>query len=874
MKDDWILIVFVTWFFVLTGLGFYQLQGDAASSGDPQDVALTTDAQAEIETKTKESVTDEAQRAQENLAREADAGAREAGPKRRSAESAMVAETSEQPEAQGSTDTDRDGVDDVRDRCEDTVAGMGVGADGCRLTGRLRDPVDKDEDQVADYLDKCPRNVEGAKVDEKGCAQIEKPLARLEDVRFESGRAALRSEAKETLTELVSILENNPDIQVRLKGYADNVGNESDNELLSRKRAESIKDYLVSEGIDGSRIKTNGLGESDPIATNETEQGRAQNRRVDIMRARADTMAGAGPQGTQSGLGTVEFPTSASSKEAQAHFVRGVAALHSFWYPVALNEFREASRMEPDFMMAYWGEAMAHDHPLWGDPQETQAGREVVEKIRISPELAPRERAWLNAVKVLYGEGSKVARDKAYAEAMEKIYRAYPDDAEAALFYALALMGSVRPEDPAGLQTRLRAGGIASQVFKQKPDHPGAAHYVIHAYDDPKHARMALDAARRYARLAPAAPHALHMPSHIFLQLGMWPKAAKANEAALARARKQGPRPVTSDQTYHSLHWLHYTYLQQGRYEAAKERLAQMRKALTETSADDSLQLYYLAYLYAQMAASFVVESERWSLAQELLQPLQILTQAKPPGTASAEGGAPPSPFIQAAMVSLRALPVFVRGLAAIHQRTADAQKSVAELRAIARPHGGAHEGALGPALKRLEIQALEVSAVGSAAKGDLDAAIEAMQKATAVANSLPPPSGPPEIIEPAHELFGEILLGAARPQEAAEQFAASLRRQPTRARSLLGAARALVEQSKRDAAAHAYAKFLQQWQQADAQWPALREAKEYALRASVGALPRRLATGLREQRHPAAPGARGEEPDGGRSGMPLRPVF
>jgi len=834
LKDDWLLIVFVTWFFVLTGLGFYQLQGDAASSSDQQDVALTTDAQAEIETKTNESVTDKAQRAQENLAPEVDGGPGEAGPKRQSADPAAVAETSEQPEAWGPTDTDGDGVADVRDRCEDTAAGMGVGADGCRLTGRLRDPVDKDGDQVAEYLDECPRTVEGAKVDEKGCAQIEQPLARLEDVLFESGRAALTPRAKETLTELIFILENNPDIRIRLEGHTDNVGNESDNEMLSQKRAESIKAYLVSEGLDGSRIKTIGIGESNPIATNETEQGRAQNRRVDIMRAKADTMAEASTQATRPGLGTVEFPTSASSKEGQAHFVRGVAALHSFWYPVALNEFRQATRMEPDFMMAYWGEAMAHNHPLWGDPQETAAGREVIEKIRISPELAPRERAWLNAVKVLYGEGGKVARDKAYAEAMEKIYRAYPNDAEAALFYALALLGTVRPEDPAGLQTPLRAGGIASKVFKQKPDHPGAAHYVIHAYDDPKHARMALDAARRYARIAPAAPHALHMPSHIFLQLGMWLEAAAANEAALAAARNQGPQPVTSDQTYHSLHWLHYTYLQQGRYEAAKERLAQMRKALTETSADNSLQLYYFTYLYAQMAASFVVESERWSLAQDLLQPLQILTQAKPPGTASAEGGAPPSPFIQAAMVSLRALPVFVRGLAAAHQGTADAQKSVAELQAIAQPHGDADEGALGQALKRLEIQTLEVSAVGSVAKGELDAAIEAMQNATAVANSLPPPSGPPEIIKPAHELFGEILLRAARPQEAAEQFAASLRRQPNRARSLLGAARALAEQSKRDAAARAYAEFLQQWQQADAQWPALREAKEYAQRASA----------------------------------------
>src|SRR6266508_3964491 len=208
-------------------------------------------------------------------------------------------------------------------------------------------------------------------------------------------------------------------------------------------------------------------------------------------------------------LGAVVFPTS-GSEQAQARFVRGMAALHSFWYEVALDEFRESTKIEPDFMMGYWGEAMAHNHPIWGDPQETEAARKALEKIKDTPKLTPRERAWLQAVRVLYGEGDKPARDRAYSAAMEKIYRDYPDDAEAALFYALSLMGTVRPEDPAGMQTRLRAGAIASEVYKKNPDHPGAAHYVIHAYDDPEHARLALDAARRYAEIAPEAPHALH----------------------------------------------------------------------------------------------------------------------------------------------------------------------------------------------------------------------------------------------------------------------------------------------------------------------------------------------------------------------------
>ncbi len=214
---------------------------------------------------------------------------------------------SEQPEARGSIDTDRDGVADVDDRCEDTEPGIAVGGDGCRLSGMARDPIDKDEDLVADYLDKCPMTVEGATVDEKGCEieqpvsekpQIEKPLARLEDLLFEPGGTALMPGAKDTLTKLVTILENNPDMRVRLEGHTDNIGSESRNEMVSQKRAESVKDYLVSAGIDTSRIKTIGLGESNPIATNATEQGRAQNRRVDIMRARTDTTAGAGTQGT------------------------------------------------------------------------------------------------------------------------------------------------------------------------------------------------------------------------------------------------------------------------------------------------------------------------------------------------------------------------------------------------------------------------------------------------------------------------------------------------------------------------------------------------------------------------------------------------
>jgi hypothetical protein len=238
-----------------------------------------------------------------------------------------------------------------------------------------------------------------------------------------------------------------------------------------------------------------------------------------------------------SSLGSVHFPSSAQSQEAQAHFLRGVAALHSFWYPLALDEFRAATRIEPNFAIGYWGEAMAHNHPLWSDPQDTEAARRVLARLPAAP--TPREQAYMDAVRVLYGEGEKPERDRAYATAMEAVSRAYPNDLETAAFYSLALLGRAygnaspdagAPRDPAALRIRMQAAAVAQEVFRREPDHPGAAHYILHAFDDPDHAILGLPAARRYAEIAPAAPHALHMPSHIFLQLGMWPEAAASNE--------------------------------------------------------------------------------------------------------------------------------------------------------------------------------------------------------------------------------------------------------------------------------------------------------------------------------------------------------
>jgi tetratricopeptide (TPR) repeat protein len=300
----------------------------------------------------------------------------------------------------------------------------------------------------------------------------------------------------------------------------------------------------------------------------------------------------------QSQLGKVVFPTS-GSPQAQVHFLRGLAALHSFWFEEALDEFRESTKIDPDFVMGYWGEAMAYNHPLW-DEQDTDAARKTLTKIKDSSKLTAREKAYVEAVRALYGEGDKLARDKAYSAAMERLYRDYPDDLEAACFYSLSLLGTVRPGDK-GFRRQALAGAIALDLYRKNPDHPGAAHFIIHAFDDPEHAILALPAARRYAEIAPEAHHARHMPAHIFLQLGMWPEAAASNESAWAVSDAWVKRKglALSARDYHSLHWLAYVYLQQGRISKAEQLLPMNRKDGVGRYNDD-------------MTAAFIVETERW----------------------------------------------------------------------------------------------------------------------------------------------------------------------------------------------------------------------------------------------------------------------
>ena len=508
----------------------------------------------------------------------------------------------------------------------------------------------------------------------------------------------------------------------------------------------------------------------------------------------------------ESQLGRVEFPTSGSAK-AQQHFLRGLAALHSFWYEEAIEAFRESTKVEPDFAMGYWGEAMSYNHPLWSE-QDMDAARQVLAKIKETSKITERERAYIAAVRLLYGEGDKHSRDVAYSAAMEKIYRAYPDDLDAAAFYSLSLLGI---GDEKGYRLHAKAGAIALEVYQKNPNHPGAAHYIIHAFDDPDHAILALSAARRYASIAPEAHHARHMPSHIFLQLGMWPEAAASNESAWeasdAWMKRKNLSPSVRD--YHSLHWLMYVYLQQGRYNDAEKLLNLMKNVMSESTNDNKLRPGYYENNYANMAATFVVETERWNLATELFPDAKAASASSDqPDMNGAHGATMRMSYAN------RTLPLFIRGLAAA---MTGAEIRLNELDALR---------------SKAEINDDEIAAVNASMKKDHAKAIELMKKATALEEAMRPPSGPPSLIKPTHELFGEILLRAGKPAEAAEMFKVALERQPNRARSLLGAARAAAQTGHQSEALTAYAALIEQWKQADTGLSELREARDYLKQA------------------------------------------
>ena len=454
-------------------------------------------------------------------------------------------------------------------------------------------------------------------------------------------------------------------------------------------------------------------------------------------------------------LGSISFPNSGSA-DAQKPFLRGVAALHSFWYDEAADAFREAEAIDPAFALAYWGEAMTYNHPIWMEV-DLAAGQKVVAKLATLDAKTPREAGYVNAIRVLYGSGKKQERDVAYEQAMEQLALANSGDAEAQAFHALSILG-LRAADEPDARKQIRAAAILEPLYAANPLHPGVLHYLIHAYDDPLHAPLGLRAARTYAKVAPAAFHALHMPSHIFLQLGMWKETIASNERSYAVskewvARKKLPR---TKRDLHSLQWLMYAYLQESRFEDAKNLLAEIAPADGEDGRERTTR--------ATMQARYAIESGDWSVLPETLDVPVASTETPHAGCAAKPYGGDSSPL------------AFAFGLAAVARGDAAAAKAALAQLGVLR---AAKKDDV--AARTVDVMSKELEASLAAASGDMKAALELAASAVALEERLGSPSGPPDTIKPANELYGELLLQSGNATLAAKQFQRSLERTPNR---------------------------------------------------------------------------------------------
>ncbi len=277
-------------------------------------------------------------------------------------------------------------------------------------------------------------------------------------------------------------------------------------------------------------------------------------------------------------VGVVSFANS-GAPAAQTDFLRGLALLHDFEYARAAESFRKAEQIDPSFAMAYWGEAMTYNHPIWFQ-QDLEKARGVL--ARMPEAKTERERDYIAALKVLYGDGTKEERDFKYADAMAALHAKYPDDVDATAFYALSLLGTCH--NGRDFATYMRAAALLEEVFPTHRQHPGVLHYLIHSYDDPIHAPLGLRAARLYGKLAPDAPHALHMTSHIFIAIGMWDDVIDANKRAIAAMPKLAP-------CGHYAQWLQYAYLQKKNFADAKKLLETCEAAERDSKDADEMQL-------------------------------------------------------------------------------------------------------------------------------------------------------------------------------------------------------------------------------------------------------------------------------------------
>ena len=524
------------------------------------------------------------------------------------------------------------------------------------------------------------------------------------------------------------------------------------------------------------------------------------------MQERHTHPAGAKP----TGLGVVAFANS-GAPAAQEPFLRGLALLHSFEYDEAAEDFRKAQQADPKFAMAFWGEAVTYSHLLWGEDDVT-AARGVLNRLastrdaRLAKAGTARERAYGAAVEALFADSDLPTRVRGFTESMRQVTATYPTDLDAAAFTSLALMfseyvGQLPPDQRSAV--RSEAITFAERVFRTDPRHPGGTHYLIHATDDPALASRGLDAARLYAKIAPDAEHALHMPSHIFVALGLWDDAVASNERAWAasRAEIKARKLSNADLSFHALQWLQYGYLQQGRYRAARDLIDTARAVLAGVDLNAALHVdarYTVGWL------EFVHAANTGDWSGGVCQPMKDLRGVQPASSDRER--------------SFHSRAVYHAAIATVMCGRGDGALDAIRTRVEALPATDSPERMLGTAL----LHARLATYIQTGSAGDL---VRLLADGSEPARA---PVGPPATLR-TEELLGEARLKAGRPHEAVAAYERALQLTPNRSLALLGLARARTAAGNSKGAADAYRQLLANWHSADKDLPTLAEVRRGA---------------------------------------------
>ena len=498
-------------------------------------------------------------------------------------------------------------------------------------------------------------------------------------------------------------------------------------------------------------------------------------------------------------IGQVSFPTSCATA-VQKPFERAVALLHSFWYIEAAKAFTAVAQADPDCAIAYWGLAMSQWTQIWAPPQPAalKRGLEAVDKAKAANAKTPRERDYIAAAEAFFKDADTLdhrTRAQAYGRAMEQVYTKYPNDREAAIFYALALQATADPHDKTYANQR-KSAAIAEQVFAAEPTHPGAAHYIIHAYDYPSMARQGLGAASRYAQFAPSVPHALHMPSHIYVLLGMWPETIAGNVQAAAAEKDRG----NPDDRMHALDYLVYGYLQQAQDGEAKKIVDEARGIMADLAARNyNSGRATAAFAMAAIEARWAMERGRWAEAAAI--------EPRPTRFPHTD-----------AMIH------FARAIGAA--RTGNATQARAETDRLAVLRETLASNKDGYWAEQVEIQRRAAAAWTARADGKSEEALTLMRSAAELEATTEKHNISPGPIALARELLGDMLLDMREPAKARVEYETALTIAPNRFKSLHGVGRAAELAGDRERARGAYARLLTIAAPSDGARPELAQAR------------------------------------------------